>query len=317
MTAEQTLGRILSIESFGDVTVTLALAAYDPESEDFIFRSLNISQNLAEEFSDMPIKFLNHYYNLNENGDLLLHEFTGGYKPDSHEIEWLNYNDNEIIEALCEVPAPADIHLIDLDDQTFFKNLRFYTLIIENGEQKHLFFRRYSKSKELTRSKNLFVRFVGERYERLEEPTFQFDDKFDVVIHNGFLFSFNKNNFQHIFKYYEMLRASAQQSLETIEASIPIANFQAFQTTCMSHLQKLAKLRNIASKPYLAAVTMDDIKNVIATYGLEIDVVVENGMEKIAFDESNKWAILNLLDDAYLSSTMTGINYEANSKHEI
>ena len=317
MPAQQALDDILNLESFGDVTVTLALAAYDAETEEFIFRSLNISQALAEEFSELPIKFLNYYYKLNEDGDLLLHEFTGGYKPDSHEIEWLNYNDNEIIEALCEVPAPAAIPLVDLDDNAFFKNLRFYTLIIENGEQKHLFFRRYGKSKELTRSKNLFVRFVGERYERLKEPTFQFDDKFDVVIHNGYLFSFNKNNFQHIFKYYEMLRASAQQSLDTIEAAIPIANFQGFQTTCMNHLQKLAKLRNIASKPYLAAVTMDDIKNVINTYGLQIDVVVENGEERIAFDESNKWAILNLLDDAYLSSMMTGINYEANSKHEI
>lgn len=317
MPAQQTLDDILNTESFGNVTVTLALAAYDSETEEFIFRSLNISQALAEEFSELPIKFLDYYYKLNEDGDLLLHEFTGGYKPDSHEIEWLNYNDNEIIESLCEVPAPAAIPLVDLNDNVFFKNLRFYTLIIENGEQKHLFFRRYGKSKELTRSKNLFVRFVGERYERLEEPTFQFDDKFDVVIHNGYLFSFNKNNFQHIFKYYEMLRASAQQSLDTIEAAIPIANFQAFQTTCMSHLQKLAKLRNIASKPYLATVTMDDIKNVINTYGLQIEVVEEDGEEKIAFDESNKWAILNLLDDAYLSSDMTGINYEANSKHEI
>lgn len=317
MTAQQTLGGILNIEAFEGVTVTLALASFDQETEDFIFRSLNISQNLANEFCELPIKFLSSYSGLNEDGDLILHEFTGGYKPDYHEIEWINYNNNEIVESLCEVPSPGEIPLIDLGDNSFFKNLRFYTLIIENGDQKYLFFRRYGRSKELTRSKNIFVRFVGERYERLEEPTFQFDDKFDVVIHNGYLFSFNKNNFQHIFKYYEMLRASAQQSLDNISAAIPISNFKAFQSTCMSHLQKLAKLRNISAKPYLAAVTMDDIRNVINTYGLQIKIIEEDGEEKLVFDENNKWAILNLLDDAYLSSVMTGINYEANSKHEI
>jgi len=317
VTAQQTLGGILNIEMFENVNITIALASFDSETDDFIFRSLNISQNLANEFCEIPIQFLSSYSNLNENGDLILHEFTGGYKPDNHEIEWLDYNNNEIIEALCEVPTSVEIMLVDLDDNSFFKNLRFYTLIIENGEQRYLFFRRYGKSKELTRSKNLFVRLAGERYERLEEPTFQFDDKFDVVIHNGYLFSFNKNNFQHIFKYYEMLRASAQLSLETIAAAIPIANFQAFQNTCMGHLQKLAKLRNIAAKPYLANVTMDNIRSVINTYELTIEIIEEDGEEKIVFDENNKWAILNLLDDAYLSSIMTGINYEANSKHEI
>lgn len=317
MTPENTLESILNIKSFGNFAVTLALTSFDQESTDFVFRSLNISQELADQFSQLPIDFLKKYSNLNEIGDLLLHEFTGGYKPDSHEIEWLNYNDNGVLESLCVVPAAADIPLIDLSDHLFFKNLRFYTLVIENKEQKYLFFRRYGKSKELTRSKNLFVRFIGDRYERLQEPTFQFDDKLDVVIHNGYLFSFNKSNFQHIFKYYEMLRASAQQSLDTISASIPIANFQAFHSTCMNHLQKLAKLRNIAAKPYLAAVSMDDIRKVINTYGLPIQIVEDNGEEKISFDENNKWAILNLLDDAYLSSIMTGINYEANSKHVI
>lgn len=317
MTAQQTLEGILNIEAFGDVTVTLALASFDQETNDFIFRSLNISENLANEFCELPIKFLSSYSDLNEVGDLRLHEFTGGYKPDYYEIEWLDYNNNEITESLCEVPDPGEIPLIDLADNLFFKNLRFYTLIIEYGARKYLFFRRYGRSKELTRSKNIFVRFVGERYERLEEPTFQFDDKFDVVIHNGYLFSFNKSNFQHIFKYYEMLRASAQQSLDSIAAAIPIANFQSFQSTCMSHFQKLAKLRNIASKPYLASVTMENIRDVINRYGLQIEIIEENGEEKIAFDENNKWAILNLLDDAYLSSIMTGINYEANSKHEL
>ena len=82
----------------------------------------------------------------------------------------------------------------------------------------------------------------------------------------------------------------------------------------MSHLQKLAKLRNIANKPYLPNITMEDIKRTIARNKLNVEIVNENGEDKIKFDPKDKWVILNILDDAYLESEMTHLNYEVNSK---
>ncbi|MEW5814630.1 MAG: Kiwa anti-phage protein KwaB-like domain-containing protein, partial [Spirochaetota bacterium] len=81
--------------------------------------------------------------------------------------------------------------------------------------------------------------------------------------------------------------------------------------------QKLAKLKNIASKPYLEQITIADLKKVIQKYSLNIEIVRVKGQEMIKFDSSDKWAILRLLDDDYLESVMTGNRYEVNSKRDL
>lgn len=315
MSPVNTLNRLLQVQDFDGAAITLSLVTFN-DGADPEFRSLNISQDVANQFAAIAINFMSEYARLNVNNDLRLHQYSGGYRPDTHEIEWLGLQENEIGRILTEIPDPADIPLVDPNDN-FINDVRFYMLAIQLTGNSFQFFRKYSRSKELTRSSNFFIRLMGERYECLIEPTFQFDDKFDVIVFGNFIFSFNKSSFQHIFRFYEMMRESAEECLRTISTTIPIANFARFERSCLSHLQKLAKLRNIASKPYLARVTMDDLRRTIARFNLPIQIVDEGGTEKLAFDENDKWTILNLLDDAYLGSEMTGIKYEANSKREI
>ena len=111
------------------------------------------------------------------------------------------------MEMICNIPNQDEIALIDLEDTHFFTNLRFYFITINYNGSVITFFRKYGRSKELLHSKNIFVRLCGDRYERLTEPTFQFDDKFDAVTNNGYLYSFNKSNFQHIFSFYELFKS--------------------------------------------------------------------------------------------------------------
>jgi hypothetical protein len=44
---------------------------------------------------------------------------------------------------------------------------------------------------------------------------------------------------------------------------------------------------------------------------------MEDGKEMLVYDPKNKWVILNLLDDNYLRSMLTEINYEVTNKHEL
>lgn len=319
MSATENFQSLININSYNQANVVLGLSSYDSSTDEFNFRSLNITPDLAGEFTLLTTSYLSKYFKLNEEGNLRLIEFTGGYKPDSHEVEWINQG-NEAMEMVCEIPNQDEIELIDLDDTNFFANLRFYFITIIHNGSVITFFRKYGRSKELLHSKNIFVRLCGDRYERLTEPTFQFDEKFDAVIINGYLYSFNKSNFQYIFRFYELLRSSARASLATIatiSTLVPIANFTAFENSCFGHLQKLAKLRNIANRPYLQSMTMDKIRIVISQFNLQVNIIEENGQQKLVYDENDKWAILNLLDDAYLSSHLTGLDYEANSKREL
>jgi hypothetical protein len=76
----------------------------------------------------------------------------------------------------------------------------------------------------------------------------------------------------------------------------------------------MAKLANVARRPYLANLTADRIRQVIERYHLAPEVLNAEG--KLVHDSTPKrrWLILRILDDSYLESLMTNLHYEANSK---
>ena len=316
MPIQDRLGQVLSFINDRTYAVTVALATFDSGEDVPVYRSLNISDELADDFRGIAVDGIARISRLRSDGDLLLREYAAGYKPDSHEIEFVSVSAESLEKILGAVPSPSQIALLgDLDN--FVDRIRYYILILSGGNRRVVLYRRYNRNKELLRSKNLVMRLMGERYERLAEPTFQFDHHFDAIQFRDDLFILNKSNFQHIFRYFELLRSIAAESLDAIKDVIPIANFEEFRKSCLSHLQKVEKLRNISQKPYLAKVTMADIKKTISDFGLSVQVAEVNGQEQLMFEASDRWTILNLLDDAYLGSQMTGIKYEANSKRQV
>ena len=81
-------------------------------------------------------------------------------------------------------------------------------------------------------------------------------------------------------------------------------------------MQMMAKLAQIAKKPYLNRVTMQDIRRTINEFHLDVQIVEENGQERLLFEANpnKRWIILKMLDDDYLGSVMTNQKYEVNSK---
>lgn len=315
MPAKQKFLELIGSLGDPDFDITIALAIYANE-ELPQYRSLNISQEVAASFFSVVTKFLSSYVSLDKSDDLRFYEYSAEYKPDSHEIEYMQIENSLLQSILQATPPPSDIPLLDTSED-FVNKLRFNMLVLERQNRRIVLFRKYNRNKELSRSKNLLLRFIGDRYEMLTDTTFQFDDRFDAILFDNFIFSFNKSNFQHIFRFYELLQSAAEQSLETIRASVPIANFEEFKESCLGHRQKLEKLRNIANKPYIAQITMPLIKETIQEFNLNVQTTLVNGDEKLLFDKSNRWEILNLLDDAYLGSKLTGNKYEVNSKRQL
>ena len=133
------------------------------------------------------------------------------------------------------------------------------------------------------------------------------------------MFIRNVPAFERIFGYFEEVRAKADETVTAILTQIPISNAEEFRAACTQQVQMMAKLAQIARKPYLAAVSMDDIRRTIEEFELEVEIVRENGQERIVFEAnpSTRWLILKLLDDDFLGSIMTQQKYAVNSKSAI
>jgi hypothetical protein len=117
----------------------------------------------------------------------------------------------------------------------------------------------------------------------------------------------NVINFERIFRYYEELEKRAEEAVTKVLKRIPIANAAAFKEACTSQRRFMTKLAMVATRPYFARITMNDLRRTIREHQLEIEIVKEDGRDHLKFDPdtSRRWILLKLLDDDYLNSNMT------------
>jgi len=315
--SKQTLfGKILTLD-LDACEIQLFLASLtDDDTPDF--QCVTITDDVATEFKEIVKKAIAKRKKDADEKDLVLQDYDPQTKLDQHEVEYLDLSAHSSIKnqiaALADVASLASFS----EDDEFITKLRFYVLMLKPKQGDPVFFfRSYTPKRELNRSALFAIVLRKGQYDRFQERLFLFDQYIDCVVRGDTLFIFNKDKFQKIFRFYEMIVKSAKETLHTIRQRIPIDDFSAFETACEGHLQKLAKLKNIASKPYLQKITMTDIKKVIKKYNLPILTVGSGKHEKVKFDASDKWAILRLLDDDYLESVMTGNSYKVNSKRAI
>src|SRR5581483_2442931 len=276
---------------------------------------LNLRQDLAAEFlssarAAVPVG----------DEDLVLRQYDPGYRPESHELVYIDLSQNA--EIAQQVRQVADVQNTELfrEDDNIVDHLRFYGIVASpSARHRAIFFRTYSPKKELTRSARFAALFSHGAYDKVETKIFLFDYRVDCFAWDGYLFIRNVASFQRIFNYFEELRARADETVDEVIQQIPISNIDAFRSAGTGQLQMMSKLAQIAKKPYLAQVTMRDIKRTIDEFGLDVQIVREHGQEKLLFESSAKkrWLILKLLDDDYLGSVMTREKYEVNSKSRI
>jgi hypothetical protein len=290
-------------------------------SEDIpAFQRVNITESVADHFRETADSWLDKYRKDHQQNDLVLKAYDAPTKPDKHELECIALNKHDgIAQQITSLQDLSGLELFAAAEE-FVNSLRFYTVVVTpkgKGSAPISFFRFYTPKKELGRSKLFGIFMKKGQYDAFSEGLFLFDSRFDCFSLDDTLFICNKDGFQKIFRFYELLLKTAKETLKTIETHVPIENFGEFSQACEGHLQKVAKLKNIASKPYIDKLTIKDLKKVIAKYNLPIKTIGKGASEKLLFEPSDKWAILRLLDDDYLESVMTGESYEVNSKRTL
>ncbi len=314
--AKKALDEMLEME-LGKCTIQLCLASL-LEEDIPEFQRVTISKSIANEFRGVVGSILAKWGRDAESGDLVLHKYDASSKLDPHEIEYLGLAEHDSIKAQIESLSDLDGLEVFSEEMKFLAKLRFYVISVTNKQGKTAyFFRSYSPRRQLARSTMFGAVMRNGQYDRYDDSLFLFDRGIDCALYDDYIFIFGKDKFQKIFRFYEMLIKTAKATLKTIKAHIPIDDFPAFEAACEGHLQKIAKLKNIASKPYLKNLKLSDIKKAIKKYNLPIKTTGKGADEKLHFDASDKWAILRLLDDDYLESVMTGNQYEVNSKRSI
>ncbi len=253
------------------------------------------------------------------DSSLRIRDYEVGTRLGRHEIEYLDMsNNNHMHDQTSSLASLVDLGAFGIDsDETFVKNLRFYVVIVQLPDPIYCF-RWYTPKKRLSledSGKSFGAWWHQDRYEVVEEDLLLFDEEIDCFSRGDHIFILNKDKFQRIFRFFELIRELANETLEVLEDRILIKGFGRFSEDCKKHTNKLIKLASIAKKPYIETISIADIKKVLGRYN-EVSVVCEEveGEEMLVYDPSDHWGILHVLDDDHLESVMTGLSYESGSK---
>jgi hypothetical protein len=138
----------------------------------------------------------------------------------------------------------------------------------------------------------------------------------------GFIFFSNRLAFQRLFKLLEELQARAETTFREVTAGLAIEGFDQMLSAVTSQSQMIGKMASIQSKmdkypQYKNALVMPKLVAFVRRHPeCQVDLSGDDDDAKFIFrsDPQHRFKILKLLDDDYLISELTALEYEANSK---
>jgi len=143
-----------------------------------------------------------------------------------------------------------------------------------------------------------------------------------VVVAGETAFFRDRAGFQRLFGYLEELRQRAAITFQTITTDLRIAGIDQMEAAVTGSTAMLGKMASIQRKldqypQYRSALTMAKLLEFVAKHPeCEVEIVGTGDSARLVYrnDPQHRFKILKLLDDDYLRSELTSLEYEANSK---
>lgn len=283
----------------------------------FSARRLNPTESLADDFRDVARRFAAGVASKRSPVG-----YNPGRTPSSYEIAYLPVGEVAgLRDVLNDVEGSVGIELFEPNSREA-RELRFYIVAFrtENPSWIH-FFRSKGETLRLKRTKKIVAVMSGAAYDELEADPLVFDTNFDAIIANGVTLVINQDAFARSLGFVEQARQLARETLAQLSERIAISNAEQFLAAAASDLNMVAKVRSIAAKiardpAYADAMTTERVIAFAEENDIEIDVEEIDGKKHFVFhpEPRRRWRILRLLDDDYLHSQLTELDYEVNSK---
>jgi hypothetical protein len=247
--------------------------------------------------------------------------YSAGRTPSAYEIAVLPIQGNGSVEGvIASMAEPVAIELYS--DSAFARQLRFYVIAARLPNPGWVyFFKAKGETLRLKRTKKVALVPSGAVYDELDADPLMFDETFDAVVADGYALIVNQPSFERALAFVEQASAAAAATLNQLLSTVSVKNAADFLIAAGSDLNMVSKLRSIAEKmaanpAYASAMTTDKLIEFAEARGIAVDTEEVNGVRQFVFfpDPQHRWRILKLLDDDYLHSSLTDLDYEVNSK---
>lgn len=239
------------------------------------------------------------------------------------EVMWIRIADVEMLQTIVEgTRDPANMPLFD-PATVRLAQLKLAAMQVTAAGVSAVFIQALSANQIVARSR----RGIGLLIRRgwIDAPRgdlLLFSRDVAAVVIGNLAFFKDRAGFQRIFGFLQEMQEQAAATLEAVTQHLRIDGLDQMQTAVTRSPQMLGKMASIQRKlnqypEYQAALTMDRLTAFVRTHPeCEVEITGDGDGARFVFrsDAQHRYKILKLLDDDYLQSQLTTLNYATNSK---
>lgn len=219
----------------------------------------------------------------------------------------------------------------DRDAEFGARNLLVLRVRSGDGTDLGRVYQGFSAEKALAKGKRIVAFWNGERFASLDAQPLVIDRSlrlFTFGDHGGTpapaMVMKSNNAYESLFGALPDLKVQAAETFTATLGKLPIVGGEELRAACESDLNMMRKLLSIKHRMeqpgYPDAVDMPSVVAFLERNPhVNVPIETSDGSPTLVFrpQAQQRWALLKLLDDDFLRSDLTNINYEANSKTEV
>lgn len=237
------------------------------------------------------------------------------YDPDDEKgeadflkIQHEELQDTAVVDVLKKATTLKNAHSHELKK----KKLAFYALILGDDPERRSIFIKVRNPIKL--AEKTLVGILNNSLTQVEDPVFQFENNWDIVITEWGVWAFNQKAFERLFKETEVVLAKTREWVEKLATLVPIAeeDIDGFAERVRSNSHLRAKLTSLLRKSHIESLDTEVLREKMMTRGLDPDIYMPNGT--ISLKKENQDQVIRLLNEDLFSGDFSGEQYTASKK---
>lgn len=246
-----------------------------------------------------------------------------GFTPGPAQWVHARMEDGPLIDLEALVLAPTHQQY---DRSTEFGRRSLLVLRVRSrgGADLGRLYQGFSPEKALAHSNRILAFWKDDQFTSLDAEPLVIDRALRLFALHDVAVMKTNSAYESLFGALPELKVQAAATFAATFGTLDIVGADELQAACESDINMMRKLSSIAHKMkqpgYPAALDMPSVLNFLAR-NPHIDVPVDTSGDTPALvfssQPQHRWALLKLLDDDFLRSDLTNINYETNSKTEV
>ena len=274
-----------------------------------------LTNNAAGAIKNMILKTIDEYL------EYEIIEYSYGVTPNDAQAMVVDSKEFALFDAIKE-------HFTDLSTLALFsekspkgESLKYAAVRVDINSQQIILIQKLSQ-RNLISPKHYSFLLKKDVFDTQPGDLLHLQDYFEIFIIDSLIYFRNGRRLQEISGLSEEILQYANSIFDKVMGNLPIENLDEMRQAVTTSINMISKLNSISDKitafpAYREALRKENIFDFLDKRpDLGIKVIGEGKQRRLVYENSpnQRYKILKLLDDDFLHSEWTSLDYEANSK---